>query len=150
MTKLRFTFSFIIVLFLLVLGIVFTGNSISLYVDTPSLILGILVPYIVISFVFTPAEQVQFNKEIFTPAGSGDKKVLGNALIYFKSYKNMLLSSAVIVTIIGFIGIMAHLEDRTALGPNLAVMMIVPLYIAIFLLIVIEPMRTAAEKNLQG
>jgi flagellar motor component MotA len=62
----------------------------------------------------------------------------------------MLLSSAVIVTIIGFIGIMAHLEDRTALGPNLAVMMIVPLYIAIFLLIVIEPMRTAAEKNLQG
>ncbi|MBI9100304.1 MAG: hypothetical protein JEY91_17610 [Spirochaetaceae bacterium] len=150
MTKLRFFINMAIVILFLILGIILTGNSLTLYVDSASLILGIIIPYIIVSFVFTPRDQMKFKKEIFTPEGTGDKAELAKALIYFKSFKNLLIASSVTVTILGFIGIMANLEDRSSIGPNLAVMMIVPFYVAIFLLIVVEPLRAAAEKNLKG
>lgn len=149
MTKTKFLLSFIIVIFLLFLGIFFIGNSSTLYLDISSLILGLLIPYIIISFIYTPKEQINFNKEIFTPIGSGDKKLLKTALLYFKSFKTLLISCTVTVTLMTFIAMMANLEDTASIGPNLAVMLIVPFYISIFMLVVIEPLRTAAEKNLE-
>lgn len=150
MTKLRFFTNLLIVVAMLFLGIIFTGNSLALYADTASLILGIFIPYVVISCIFTIREQIRFKKEIFTPVGTGDKLELAQALIYFKSFKRILIVSAVVWTIMGFIGMMANLDDPAALGPNFGVLMIVPFYVAIFMLIVLEPLRSAAEKNLKG
>jgi len=138
----------VFLLVLTVLSIFFTGNSLTLYIDTISFILAIILPYIIISFIYTPKEQMRFKGEIFKPAGLGDKKELSKALLYFKSFKKLLLASAVVWTIVGFIGIMANLEDRESLGPNFGVLIIVPLYVSLFILMVVEPLRASAEKNL--
>ena len=149
MTKLRFYTNIIVVLLITVAAIIFTGNSLALYADFPSLILGVILPYIIISFIYTPTEQIRFNKEIFKQADIADKKELEKSLGYFKSFKKLLIVSAVTWTIVGFIGMMANLKDKTAIGPNFGVLVIVPLYMAVFIMIILEPLRASAEKNLK-
>lgn len=150
MTKIRFIINFFVVLLVTVLGIFFSGNSLNLYIDIASLILGIILPYIVVSLIFSPSEQIQINREIFKPDGTGDKTVLESALVYFKSFKKILIYSGIVWTIMGTIGISVHLEGPEVLGANLAVLVIVPLYVSLFLLIVVEPLRASAEKSLKA
>lgn len=150
MTKIRFIISLIIVLLFIVLGTIVSGNNLNLYVDTASLILGIIFPYIIISFVFPPSEQIAMNREIFKPSGTGDKGVLERALVYFESFKKILIYSGIVWTIMGAIAIGVHLEGPEALGANFGVLMIVPFYVSIFLLIVVEPLRASAVKSLKA
>jgi len=150
MTKLRFYAASVFIFLILVGAIIASGNSLVLYVDIASLILSILIPYIIISFLYTPKEQMQFKKEIFTPIGTGNKKELERALDYFKSFKSLLIYTAIVATILGLIAMMANLQDPESLGPNFAVLLIVPLYVSMFMLLVTEPLRAAAEKNLKG
>ena len=89
MTKLRFILNLVVVLLLIILSIIIVGLSIELYIDIASLILTILLPYIIISFVFPPKEQIKFMNEIFKPAGTGDRKELERAVIYFNSFNSL-------------------------------------------------------------
>ena len=150
MTKLRFYINLVLMLLLCIATAMVSGNSILVFVDIASLILAIILPYIIVCFIFTPREQIKFKKEIFKPDGAGDKKELEKALVYFKSFKNLLISSGILWTIMGTIGILTHLQNPDHIGPNFAVALIVPLYIALFFLIVVEPLRASAEKNLKG
>ena len=148
MTKLRFIICSIVVLMITTFSIVTSGNSLALYTSISSLVIAILLPYIIVSFIFSPSEQIKMNNEIFKPVGNGDKKLLTSALVYLQSLKKLLIYSGVLSTFMGLIAMGANLEDPEALGPNFAVLLIVPLYVALFLLIVIEPLRASAEKNL--
>jgi len=150
MTKLRFFLHMLVLILFIIATIFMTGLGLWLYTDIASFLLGIICPYIIISFIFTPNEQIQFTREIFKPVGNRDKKVLERAINYFKSFKSILLSSAVVWTIMGTIGILANLEDTSAIGPNFAVALIVPFYVSLFLILLIEPLKAAAEKNLKS
>ena len=150
MTKLRFFINLVFVYALFIVAVLVTGNSILIYTDIASFVLGILLPIIVISFIFLPSEQARMIKEIFTASGTGDKAVLKKTLCYLKSFKKILLISTILWTIVGAIGIGVHIESPEALGVNFGVLMIVPLYVALFLLSVVEPLRASAEKNLLG
>lgn len=150
MTKIRFIISLLIVLLFIVLGVILSGNSLSLYIDTASLILGIILPYIVVSLIFSPSEQIKMNNEIFKPLGTGDKAILESALVYFNSFKKLLIYSGIVWTIMGAIAIGVHLEGPEVLGANFGVLMIVPYYVSIFLLIIVEPLRASAEKSLKA
>ena len=150
MTKLRFILNLVVVLLFYSAVIILSANNMSLFISITSLIVAILIPYFIISFVFTPLEQIKFTKEIFKPVGMGEKKELEKSIICFNFLKRILITSSIAAVIMGVVCIMASLEDRTSLGPNLAFALIVPFYVAIFTIIVVEPLRAAAEKNLNG
>ena len=150
MTKLKFFLNLVFMAVMFVLSVVFTGNSPALFVDVASLILGIILPYIIISFIYSPSEQSALLGEILGAGGKQDEGQLKKALVYLKCFKKLLIYSGIVWTIMGAIGIGAHLEGPEVLGLNFGVLMIIPLYIALFLVMVIEPLRGTAEKKLHS
>ena len=150
MTKLRFILSILIVLLFILLSIWASGVSISLYISVSTLVISLVVPYFVVSMIFPFPVQRKMNSEIFKPAGTGNKQLLEQALIFFKTFKKILISGGVVWTLMGIIALLANLEHADYIGPNLAVALIAPLYIALFLLIIVEPLRASAEKSLES
>ncbi len=150
MTKLKFFLNLVFIAVMFVLSVVFTGNSPALFVDVASLILGILLPYIIISFIYSPSEQSALLGVVLGGGEQQDEGLLKKALVYLKCFKKLLIYSGIVWTIMGAIGIGAHLEGPEVLGLNFGVLMIIPLYIALFLFMVIEPLRGTAEKKLHS
>lgn len=150
MTKIKFTSIIILVLLMTTWGIIFGGNSISLYWDVPTILMVILLPYIVASLIYPFRDQIKFNKELFKEVGTGEKKELERAISFYELLKKLVIAATVLTTLIGFIGILAWLEDIDSVGKNLAVMSITIFYSAIYLLAVIEPLKGAAKNNLIG
>jgi flagellar motor component MotA len=150
MTKMKFFGSLAFVAAIFVLSVFFTGNSPALFIDIASLILGIFVPWIVVSFIYAPSEQRALTGAILEVRGHRDEQQLKRALAYLKSFRKLMIYSGIIWTITGAIGISAHLEGPEVLGMNFGVLMIIPLYISLFLVMVIEPLRGTAEKKLIG
>lgn len=146
MTKLRFILNIILILFFTVAAVIFSGNTLLLYVDIASLILAIGLPFLVISMIFPLSDQRSFYRAIFNRS-TDDKAVLSKSVEYLKSYKRILIYNTFIWTIMGAVGIAVHLEGPEVLGLNFGVLMIIPFYTAIFLLAVIEPLRAAAQSK---
>lgn len=147
MTKLRFFLNLIIVLLFFTAFAVTSGNVLLLYVDALSLIMVVLIPFIVISMIFPLSEQKLYINAVFDRSAA-DQPILKKTVEYLKSYKRILIYGAVIWTIMGAVGIGAHLEGPEAMGLNFGVLMIVPLYTAIFLITVIEPLRATAQNKI--
>lgn len=147
MTKIRFILNIFLVLLFIVVAIIFSGNMLWLYLDIASLILAIGVPFLVISMIFPLSDQRRYRQAIFSK-NVDDKSLLKKTVEYLNSYKRILIYSAVIWTIMGAVGIGAHLEGPEVLGLNFGVLMIVPFYTAIFLISVIEPLRAAAQNKI--
>lgn len=148
MTKLRFYLNMIFVLLFTTAAIAVSGNSLLVYIDIASLILGIILPYIIVSQIYTPREQFHITNAVFSQSDTDDAGSLKAAISYAGTYKRILVYSAVAWTIMGGIGIGTHIENPETLGPNFAVLVIIPLYVALFILIFIEPLRASAEKKL--
>lgn len=150
MTKIRFSLNIVIVLLFFVLFAFTSGNKILLYADLLSLIMVVFIPLIVISMVYPFSEQKRFLNAVFerSPADQTDQFILKKTVEYLKSYKRILIYNAVIWTIMGGVGIGAHLEGSEALGLNFGVLMIVPLYTVLFLLTIIEPLRATAQNKI--
>lgn len=147
MTKLKFFISMIFTAVIFILAVVFSGNSVVLFIDLASLILGVMIPFIIISLIYPLSEQKEILGEVLT-SDDPDEVLLKKALAYLNSFKKLLIYSGIIWTIMGGIGIGAHLQGPEALGLNFGVLMIVPLYVSLFLFMVIEPLRGTTEKKL--
>jgi len=150
MTKTRFFINILMVLLFIILSAVVTANPLMIYSDIASLILVIIIPFFIISFIYPLSEQRRLIREILSRDEPADTALLKQALEYLRSYKRILINSAILWTIMGAIAIGAHLEGPEALGLNFGVLMIVPLYAVIFLLIFIEPLRASAARKIAG
>jgi hypothetical protein len=147
MTKLRFILGFSIPLALFITGMIVSGNIVPLYVDPLSFVFSVIIPYIIITLIYTPTEQVKMTGMILNSQGE-DLKVLKGAVNYLNSLKRMIIACTVATFLLGMIGLLAHLDTPENLGRNLAVALICVFYSALYILIVIEPLRGAAEKKL--
>jgi len=148
MTKLKFIINFVFLGAIFILACIFSGNTLMLYTDIASLILGILIPYIVISFIYSPSEQIALCGEVLKRGDTFDDLLLKRALVFLKAFKKLLIYSGVVWSLMGAISIGVHLEGPDALGMNFGVLMIVPLYVSLFLIMFVEPLRATAEKKL--
>lgn len=124
------------------------GSDVWLYGDAATAIFTPLLPYIIVSLIYPPKEQLSFHKEIFKPAGEGDKNELEKAIAYLKTYRNLVISSSAIAVFIGFVGIMSNLENISSVGKNFGLLSLTIFYAAIFITAVIEPLKGAAKKSL--
>jgi flagellar motor component MotA len=78
-----------------------------------------------------------------------EKEKLINALNFFKTYRKVTWISGFIAVFIGVIAILTNLEDKAALGPNMAVALISILYSGIINVVIIIPFILFIKKQLK-
>lgn len=131
----------------IVLTIVTAGVNVSPYVDIPGLILAGLVPFLFVSIVFgfkdmALAFSVALKKETA-------REQLIQSLNFFTVYGKTTWIAGFIAVLIGVVGILANLEDRMALGPNMALALIAMLYSGILYMVLILPFTVLIQKQLK-
>lgn len=150
MTKFRFFLAIIVGLVLFYLLIFFAGNYVLIYVDILSLVFAVIVPYIIISFVYTPSEQWRLSRAILSAdqPDQTNKADCKRAIYYLASLKRLIIAATVASFLVGMIGLFALLDDTSYVAVNLAVALICVFYAALYIFLVIEPLRAAAQKKL--
>ncbi len=148
MTKIRFFSNILSALSIICFIIVYTGNSLYLFIDISSLVFVIIIPYFIISFVFSPIDQIRFFKEIMNRGISIDRKCLEQAKVFHKYLKNIIIICTVAVTTMKSIGFLANLDDPAFIANNFAFTLIAPFYASLYILTVVEPLKASIEKKL--
>jgi flagellar motor component MotA len=127
-------------------AIITSGGSVWTYLDIPSFIFVGIFPFIFASIIFGFKEMglafsVSLKKET-------EEEKLINALNFFKIYGRITWIAGSVAVLIGVIAMLAHSEDKTALGPNMAVALISMLYSGIINVIII-PFMVFIKKQLK-
>ncbi|MDL2229173.1 hypothetical protein LJC14_02875 [Treponema sp. OttesenSCG-928-L16] len=116
-------------------------------VDIPSLIAVGILPFFFISILFgfknmASAFSVSFRKDI-------EKDKLINASIFFKLFGKTIWLAGLIAVLIGVIAILKDLGDWSALGVNLAIILISLFYSALLQLMIIIPFTLMINTKLK-
>ncbi len=136
----------VFVLVLAWLGTVFSGVRFIVYLDAASLVLvlGLTLVMLRAGWSFR-AMGSQFRKALDDQA---DRPALEEAILFFTSARRYLALAAGFAVFIGLIAILTHLEDRSKLGPNLAVALLSAFYAIILTVAICVPFETAARHRL--
>jgi flagellar motor component MotA len=145
--KLRFFMGIGFVIAAFVAAILLSGNYLGYYFDPFSLMIAIIFPHVLISFMTPLSEQKKMISLILSQEPSGEKTI-HRAISFLSALKRMIICSSLGSIMLGTIGVLAHLGDTSKVGPNSAVVLITIFYAALYILAVIEPLRMAAEKSL--
>ena len=137
MPNFRYWFSFVIFF----AGVIFTvragGGNLLTLIEIPSLIITGIVPFLFVCILFGFKEMllafsIQSIKDI-------EKEPLKKALRFFEMYSKITFISGVISVIIGIVNMLSNLDDKAAIGPNLALALISILYTCIIYVVLIVP-----------
>ena len=126
---------------ILVAGLVFAAliNGIPLYMflDLPGFIIAVATPFLFVTILFG----FKNTRRAFSTFRKNEKEhdALHAALAFFKVYSKATSVSAVIAVIIGGIGLMANLDDKTLIGPCVALALISVFYSGVVQLAIIMP-----------
>ena len=128
-------------------GIFCCGGNMLTFVDVPSFIFVGIIPFLFVSILFgfrdmKAAFSAAFRKEI-------DDAALKKALVFFGSYGKIIWVTGVIGVIIGVIGMLMNLEDKSVLGPNMAVSIISVYYSCLAFVSIIIPFTVMIKKKLR-
>ena len=162
---------------LLVMGIL-NGGDLSFFVDVPSLLIVIGGTCAAFLVSFPLREVVAFDRilryvfylpkrykrlaypELSRPdpaegqAIAEDaekiKKELNLGILMFKRLKTYALAFGIIPVLIGFVIMLANLDDLSAVGPGVALALITPLYGAIIAYLICLPFQTKLERRLEA
>jgi flagellar motor component MotA len=142
----RYLISLVVFLTGIVWAIITSGGRVLTYLDIPSFIFVGIFPFIFVSVIFGFKEMalsfsVSLKKET-------EKEKLINALDFFKTYGKITWFSGFIMALVGVIAALVYLEDKTALGINLAVALFSMLYSGIINVIII-PFTVFIKKQLK-
>jgi chemotaxis protein MotA len=78
-----------------------------------------------------------------------EKEKLIKALNFFKIYGKVTWIAGYIAVLIGIIAMLVNLEDKTALGPNLALALISMLYSGLINVVIIIPFMVFIKRKLK-
>lgn len=129
-----------------VLTVFLSGGYVRNYLDMPSLLITGIIPFVFVSILFgfkgmLSAFSAAFGKDT-------EKGALPKALDFFKVYGKTTWIAGIIAALVGLLAILINLEDKTALGPNLALALISLLYSGIINLVLILPFTVFVKKRL--
>jgi flagellar motor component MotA len=129
-----------------VLTVLFSGGGITTYLDVPSALITVIFPFIYQWALFGPS----VIKKAFT-AGfkkSASMEDIKKSQFFFKSYAKIVWFSVLLAVAIGTVAMLKNLEDRTMLGPNLAVTLISLLYATIIEVVIIIPYLVILKRRM--
>ena len=132
---------------ILVMAIVSSAASISLYLCLPCLILTVAGPFFMLLGSFTPREMGRSFLVAFSGTDA-DKAVLATAASFFKAAQSYVLLTGFIGALIGVVAMLAELTDKTNLGFGLALVLMTILYSLCLLSILVIPFRVGVQRRL--
>lgn len=146
MTKKRFFLQFFTTTLILLSMLIANGATLNIFIHYIGIVYVILMPCIIISFIYSPREQKMLINEILK--SDSDENVLKKSLSYLKSLRALMYFALISAVLMGIISMMVNLEDPQAIGPNLAIALLSPFYASAYTLLIIEPLKAVAIKKL--
>ena len=118
-----------------------------IFLDLPSFIIAVVVPFLFVSVLFGFKEM---GGAFSTPLKKeADKDKLMQSLIFFKTYAKATWLAGLISVIIGIMTMLAFLDDKASIGPMVALALVSLLYCGIINLVIIVPFTTFIKKQLK-
>jgi magnesium-transporting ATPase (P-type) len=137
---------------ILVAGIVFlvviAGQSLLPLLDLPSFIITVVTPFLFVNILFGFKETRRAFAVIRKNGNEHD--LLTNTLVFFRVYSKATWLSAIIGAFAGGIGMMANWEDRTSVGPNVALTLLTLFYCGFVQLAIVIPYTILINKQLRN
>jgi flagellar motor component MotA len=142
----RYWFSFTVFFAGIIFTVFLAGDKLLTFVDVPGLLIIGIVPFLFVSILFGFKEMVlAFSiQSIEEP----DKETLKKSFRFFETYGKITLISGVISVIIGIVSMLKNLDDKSAIGPNLALALISIFYCCIIYVIIIIPFTVFIKNKL--
>ena len=132
---------------MLVLGVVFAGAKIGLYLNLPALIVVVFLPSFIVTGVYgLPAFLKAFRLAFHGTQATVEQLKTGAAL--FKMLGSCVLLTGFITTMIGLIAMLGNLMEAMAIGKTIAIAMITLFYSVILVFLVTLPFKSAYDKRL--
>jgi flagellar motor component MotA len=128
-------------------GTVFmSGGVLSGYLDIPSVLIMVIFPFVYQCILSgLPTVKLAFTAGFKKDAGIEE---VTKAQSFFKSYSKVVWITAFVVVLIGIVAMLKWLEDRAALGPNMALALLSLLYVGLIHLVIIIPNSVFLKKRL--
>ncbi len=137
----------IILVFLLFFGAtVYLAGYIKWYVDLPSFILVIILPYIIVSIIFSAADQRKYFQAALSSNGA-EPEIINKALLFFKTLSLLSLGCTAVSVFLGFIAVFASVSAGDMIVPSIAITLICPLYYSLLYVMIIVPLTVFLRKN---
>jgi flagellar motor component MotA len=142
----RYWLSILILAAGIVFQFVLPGFSLLPLLDLPSFIITVATPFLFVTILFGFKEMRRY----FTIIRKSDNEhdTLMSALVFFRVYGKATWISAIIAAFAGGIGMLANLEDKTSIGPNLALALLSLFYCGVVQLAIIIPYTGLIHKKL--
>jgi len=137
----------ILALGMFVLGVVFSGVGIDMYVYLPAFIVVVLPPAFLSAAAFGLSSCIRSFHVAFdsVPATPGELRV---GIQFFNGLRRSLLLTGLVTMMIGIIAVLATRDVDDGIGPLVAIALITLLYALVFIFAVVVPFRSALEKRL--
>ena len=128
-----------------ILGFGYRG-SIGFFLDLPSFIISVILPFLFVSILFGFKETGQSFSTAFKKEANNAQLLM--ALNFFKAFGKAVWITSITVVIIGIILLLKEEYDASVFSINLAVALIPVLYGAIISIVIIVPFTVFIEKRL--
>jgi flagellar motor component MotA len=130
----------------IILSALFSGAGLTTYLDIPSVLITVIFPFIYQWALFGPSMIKTAFTAGFTKSVSMED--IKKSQLFFKSYAKIVWFSALIPVVIGTVAMLKNLEDRSMLGPNLAMIFISFLYAMIIEVMIIIPYLVILKRRI--
>ena len=147
MNKVLYAFYLLFFAGILTLVILFSGSSIFLFINLPSIL--IIALFLLILSVFTTRFKrcMGYYKSVFDP--EAEISQIKAASLYFHNFTLYTMGVGILGFLTGLIAMLANLEDKASVGPNLAVSLVTLLYATILCLIVFIPFKLSLDARIR-
>jgi hypothetical protein len=122
------------------------GGRLGLFMDYLGMLLMIPVPLFMAMATYSPAEIVDCFAVAFRKEGA-DPAMIEKGIHFFSILQKYLIVAALLTFMIGFILIMATLEDLSRIGPYAAVAVVCIYYALALMLLVTIPFKAGLERK---
>jgi flagellar motor component MotA len=123
-----------------------SGGTMWIFLDVPSFIIAVILPFGYQWFLFgTAALKNAFSAGFCKTVSFEDAE---KTRLFFKTYAHATWFAAVLAVFIGVVTMLVNLEDKTMLGPNMAVALLSLLYAVLVNLLIILSNTSLIKKCL--
>lgn len=140
----------VLVVLSLIIGTMWMSSNIErvlLFMDLPGLIM-VIVPTFVMLLASFSMREIRSAFSVAWQKSTQDPNELKSGLVFFKAMSRYLLISAVLVFIIGFVGLLSALSDTRVIGRNLGLALLCIFYSILLQIIIAFPFAESIRKKL--